>query len=61
MANDAINKVLLDLANLRGTLQAQIMKLPVPDPARKTLQSMDQTAAKLESDIRSKLPNIPGF
>jgi hypothetical protein len=55
MANNPLQQMLEDIGKFRGQINTQLLRTPAPDPARKTLQSVDHRMSKLESEIRSKL------
>lgn len=56
---DPIQKVLEDLGKFRGQVNTQLMRLPVPDPARDTLQRVDRGLSELERNIRTHMASFP--
>lgn len=62
MANDPIQATLQQISKFRQSINAQLMKLPAPDPARQTLQNIDQQMASLENQVRGgTIKGVPGF
>lgn len=48
-----IEKVLRDLAQMRGTLTTDLLRLPAPDPFKSGLGDVDKLLERLEDDIQS--------
>ena len=52
---DPILQLLIDLGKLRGDINAQLLRLPAPDPLKQVLQQADSALSKTESRIQSQI------
>jgi len=48
-----IEKVLRDLAQMRGALTTDLLRLPAPSPFKRGLGDVDKLLSRLEDDIES--------
>lgn len=52
---DTFRKLLVDVGQFRGDITTELLRLPAPDPARKTLEDLDNRMAKAEREFRMRL------